>query len=155
MACILGIITACFGGFMIFLSSIIPYNIKNESDILLILFVGVIFVVIGIFVFLTNRKKLADKIRFIKKGIIVNAEIIGIEQKMNWLYNGRHPYIINCQWTDPETGVTYKYRTGKFIDNPEKYIQGIKSFEVKIDPENPYVYKLNDEMFKDIVNYMK
>lgn len=154
MECLLGIMVSIFGVFMLFLTIIDPDSITTKDRVLMIV-MGVMFVILGTYVYLSNRKNAAARRRFKKKGIFVEAEIIGIEQKMNWLYNGQHPYIINCQWTNPETGKTYKYRTGKFLDNPEQYIQGIPSFEVKIDPENPYIYKLNDQMFKDINGYIR
>jgi len=152
MECIFGIFVAMFGGVMVLLGILNFENIFENNNFLIPL-LGVVFMLVGIYVFVSTKHKFIERRRFKKHGLIIDAEIVKIEQKMNWLYNGKHPYVIYCQWTNPLDGKTYNYRTGKFLNNPEEYIQGITTLEVKIHPENPYMYKLNDDMFKNIRGY--
>lgn len=76
-----------------------------------------------------------------KQGKRVRAIVTNIDQEREERGNPEFPridyaYYIEAEWTDPQTGDTYRFRSNRLASSPKEYTQGT-FVHVLIDPNNP------------------
>lgn len=114
---------------------------------------GAFLLVLLILAILLWRSK-SRRNRLLGLGHQVTAQIIDVEINRNTRVNGRSPYVIVCQWTDPDDdGVTYLFRSAGLWFNPEPLLRerGITELSVYLDPYNKKHYHVNLEPVQDKV----
>lgn len=81
-------------------------------------FIGVLFVVIGsTFLVVQGRKKrIAAKVR--AEGRRLDAVVTSVVLNTSYTMNGRHPYMVNCQFTDGMTIHTFRSKNIWFDPSP-------------------------------------
>jgi hypothetical protein len=65
----------------------------------------------------------------------------------------KHPFLINCRWTDPFSGKEYTHAIDQLWKDPAPYLAGRKYIDVYIDRNNPDNYFLDIEFLKEIKVY--
>jgi len=60
--------------------------------------------------------------RLMAEGRKVYAEVTGGSVNYNVRINGRHPYKLECRYTDPATGAIYLYSSGNIFIDPDLYV---------------------------------
>ncbi len=102
---------------------------------------GALFLILGIcFLFYDIRRRSRMR-RAIDMGERVMAKIAGVNAQTNVTFNGRHPYVIECHYTDPDTGAVHVWHSRYLFFDPTDIL---KSAEVPVyldryDFKNAYV----------------
>ena len=110
-------------------------NKKLELLILLLPFAGLIFLLIGginIFKIISNKKK---KERLIKTGTVIEATYIETNTNFNLRVLGRNPSNIICEYDDPISKNTYRFKSERLWYDPTLYIgdNDIYTFNVYVN----------------------
>lgn len=126
-------------------------NKKLELLILLLPFIGLIFLLIGgtnIFKIISNKKK---KERLIKTGIKIEATYIETNTNFNLRVLGRNPSNIMCEYDDPVSNNTYKFKSERLWYDPSLYISDceIETFTVYVNKNDMKDYYVDIEELID------
>lgn len=124
---------------------------KLELLLLLILFMGLIFLLIGginIFKVISNKKK---KDRLIKTGTKIEATYVETTTNFHVNVLGRNPSNIICEYDDPVSNNTYKFKSEKLWYDPSLYISDceIETFTVYVNKDNMKDYYVDIEELID------
>lgn len=126
-------------------------NKKLELLILLLPFIGLIFLLIGginIFKVISNKKK---KERLIKTGIKIEATYIETNTNFNLRVLGRNPSNIICEYDDPISKNTYRFKSERLWYDPSLYISDceIETFIVYVNKNDMKDYYVDIEELID------
>ena len=107
---IVGMVFAPIGLFFVILGVLLWHyqagRDPEDPEILLWVFcgMGALFLVLGLaFVWLELRRRKRMKDAY-DSGNYVMAKIAGIQTRSNVRVNGRSPYVVECHYTDPDSG---------------------------------------------------
>ena len=94
-----------------------------------------------------NTRKLQEQ------GRRVIAIVTNVEREREERGNPEVPridygYYIEAEWTDPQTGYTYQFRSNRLASSPKEYTPGT-FVHVLIDPKNPARYALELPEYDD------
>ncbi|MBL7250516.1 DUF3592 domain-containing protein [Alloalcanivorax marinus] len=104
--------------------------------------VGLILTVVGTGLLLWPRWK-ARKVAWLRKnGQKVAAEPVEVVLDHSLQVNGRHPYRIVCQWSDPVSGETHVFRSDALWADPSPAL-GSQPLTVWVAPDNPRRYHVD------------
>lgn len=130
-----------------------PENIKLAGYMFLPSFImgiiGICFQIpAGIFFAIYGRGNKKRK-RLMAEGRKLYAEVTG--GRLNWAYeiNGRHPFKLECRYTDPGTGETYLYSSNNTWTDPNLYIGGNVAVYVDTADFSKYYVDLESLTEKD------
>ena len=132
-----------------------PNKIGMKSlDLLFLILpgIGLIFLVIGgtgIFIKI-NRRNLGKRLK--ENGELIYADYVETIINISYSVNGRHPYKIICEWTNPLDGEEYTFKSKNIWSNPEDIIEerNIKQFPVYIDKNNKKKYFVNIDILTEL-----
>lgn len=124
---------------------------KLELLLLLIPFMGLIFLLIGginIFKVISNKKK---KERLIKTGTKIEATYVETTTNFHVNVLGRNPSNIICEYDDPVSNNTYKFKSERLWYDPSLYISDceIETFTVYVNKDNMKDYYVDIEELID------
>lgn len=139
----------------VYYDSDFPSEFKVEGENLftniIIISMGCGFILVGVRMIKDFLKTVDIKKHVLKEGEKVEAQIKEIYINENCTINGKHPYIIVCEWIHPSTGVTHKFKSKRFLNNPEKYLIGKTTMNVYVDMENPKMYYVDTEEIEEMI----
>lgn len=126
-------------------------NKKLELLILLLPFIGLIFLLIGginIFKIISNKKK---KERLIKTGIKIETTYIDTNTNFNLRVLGRNSSNIICEYDDPISKNTYRFKSERLWYDPSLYISDceIETFTVYVNKNDMKDYYVDIEELID------
>lgn len=102
--------------------------------------VGAVFLLVGIGFLIFVGVKDKKKKELIQNGNKVFAEVTGGSEVLNVEVNGRHPWKLECRYTDPYNGAVYLYSSRNTFMDPYPYIgQQVAVYVDKNDPSKYYV----------------
>ena len=110
-----------------------------------ILITMVVLAVVFLVIRLIYQRK--AKVRILqRRGRRLIAMVTAVEQEREERGNPEFPridyaYYIEAEWTDPQTGNTYRFRSDRLASSPKEYSPGTFVY-VLIDPERPTRYML-------------
>lgn len=84
--------------------------------------IGIFFVVFGMVFLAVSGKKGKKKKRLLNEGRKIYAEVTGGQINYNYRVNGRHPYKLECRYTDTFTGAVYLFRSDNTWLDPNAHI---------------------------------
>lgn len=124
---------------------------KLELLLLLIPFMGLIFLLIGgtnIFKIISNKKK---KERLIKTGTKIEATYLETTTNFHVNILGRNPSNIICEYDDPISKNTYRFKSERLWYDPSLYISDceIETFTVYVNKDNMKDYYVDIEELID------
>ena len=140
----------------------IYYDINNPSkigvksiDLVFLIFPGIgsIFLVIGgVGIIIKGRRKALEK-KLMSYGDKVFAKIIDVCNNTRYTVNGRHPYVIICQWNNEIDGKEYIFKSGNLWFDPTFAIEqkNIDTLPVYIDMKNKKKYVIDISILADEV----
>ena len=105
-----------------------------------VLFWGFIVLLFNMFLVYYSRKKDLIEKRFKTDGRKVEAQILKIEIDMETTVQQRHPYFIDCKWSDPITGKEYRHTIRYIWTDPKTLLAGRSTIDVYIDRNDPEKY---------------
>jgi len=120
-------------------------NSQGDVTILPIVFtgVGLVCVLIGLPFILHDVKVMKNKKRIIAEGYYIYAKVVEIRPNFSVSINGRHPYIAECQYTDPATGAIHVFRSANIMYCPEQLLD--TEIRVWVDRNNYSIYEVDIE----------
>ncbi|MDE5631157.1 MAG: DUF3592 domain-containing protein, partial [Bacilli bacterium] len=127
-----------------------PHKIGVKSmDLVFLVFpaVGLIFLVIGGSVLIVKKKKSNLEKRLKENGTAIYATYVETIMDTSLKVNGKSPYNIICEWSDPSNNQKYIFKSKNIWFNPENTIaeRNIQQFPVYIDPSNIKKYAVDVE----------
>ena len=103
---------------------------------------GAILTVVGVGFLLWPKWK-ARKVAWLRKnGQKVAAEPVEVVLDRSLQVNGRHPYRIVCQWSDPVSGEAHSFRSDALWFDPSPAL-GDQPLTVWVAPDNPRRYHVD------------
>lgn len=75
---------------------------------------GAVFLLIGLGLLGADLRRRRLMKRAYDGGYCVSARITGVREKQNVKINNRHPYVVECRWTDPATDEEHVY-TSRYL----------------------------------------
>lgn len=146
---IVGFVFLPMGLFFLFLGILLWLNKAghrpDDPTIFLAVFggVGLMFALIGGGLLALDLKRRAGMRRALLGGNYVMAQVTGVQEKTNIAINGSHPWVVECQVTDPSDGKVHVYYSRTLHINPSRLVAE-KEVPVYISRDNP------DDAFVDI-----
>ena len=70
---------------------------------------GAVFFLVGLGLLMADIRRRALLRRAYESGHYVMAKIVGVNEQRNVNMNGRSPFVVECHYTDPDTGVVHVY----------------------------------------------
>ncbi len=131
------------------------YNEKEGMGGPILYIVGVVFILVSVALVFVNAN-LYRKIAMSKNRRVYRAEVTEVFVDYEVKINKRHPYRVDCQVRNPETGKMMLFRSGMVRMNLEPY--QIKYVNVYVNPKNPRQYYVDvqgavDKLRKMGMNY--
>jgi hypothetical protein len=83
------------------------------------------------------KARLAMRLR--AQGQVIQARIQGVEHNVAVSVNGQHPFVVLCQWQNPQTQEVHVFRSENLWFDPSDYLKRPQVL-VFIEPENPRRY---------------
>lgn len=132
-----------------------PNKIGMKSlDLLFLILpgIGLIFLIIGGTGILVkvNKKKLEKRLK--ENGELIYADYVETIINTSYSVNGRYPYKIICEWTNPVDSEEYMFKSRNIWSNPEDIIEekNIKQFPVYIDKNNKKKYFVDIDILTEL-----
>lgn len=91
----------------------------------------------GMALYRDRKARLALRLR--AQGQVIQARIQGVEPNVAVSVNGRHPFVVLCQWQNPQTKEVHVFRSENLWFDPSDYLKRPQVL-VFIEPENPRRY---------------
>jgi len=104
--------------------------------------IGVILFVLGLAMIVRQRSQLRTRDTLLTTGTPIQTQFSSAEKNSSYKSNGRHPYRIYSQWTNPRTSKLHIFESKNIWYNPESHIRN-DEITVYIDPENPGKYYMD------------
>ncbi|MBE5996731.1 MAG: hypothetical protein E7240_05160 [Lachnospiraceae bacterium] len=73
--------------------------------------------------------------KLIRDGNFVYAQICGIAQNTSVQINGRHPFVVECRYQDPFTGIVHIFKSRDLMFDPSGMILN-PNVAVYVNPKN-------------------
>jgi len=115
-----------------------PNKIGMKSlDLLFLIFpgLGLISLIIGVTGISAKARGKKSERRLKENGELIYADYVETIINTSYSVNGRYPYKIICEWTNPVDSEEYMFKSKNIWSNPEDIIEekNIKQFSVYID----------------------
>jgi hypothetical protein len=125
---------------------------KQSTSFLLILFVvlGTVAFVVGVSLVLNGFNVSGQRLK--KEGICINATVTNVKMDEFNSMNGRHPYYIQCEATDPNTGQNRIFTSKSVYMDLSRY--QFTTAPVYISTKKPKNYYVDLEAAIQIANSM-
>lgn len=103
-----------------------PDHVRMGATLYLPVFIlcliGVVFMSIGVVFLSILLAKRNKKKKLMQTGKRVYAEVTGGVVNYAYTVNGRHPYKLECCYTEEITGIKYLYRSGNIWIDPQLFV---------------------------------
>ncbi|MBR3824066.1 MAG: DUF3592 domain-containing protein [Lachnospiraceae bacterium] len=120
-----------------------PHSYMIAGIILAVL--GVIFALIGIISAVIGIKKSAKKKELLQQGRYICAVVERVDMNYNYYVNGRHPYVIYCNYQDEYSGVLYRFKSDNMWTDPYPFLQQGSNVRVYVDGQDYSKYYVDVE----------
>lgn len=99
-------------------------------------FMGLCFGAVGAGVLIVQYLGRTRRERLLSTGKAVTARVESVAQNPRLKVNGRHPWVIHCQWHNPATGQVHLFTSENLWFDPSEYLER-DTLQVFIDAGNP------------------
>lgn len=86
-----------------------------------------------------------------ENGQKIQTKISAVDLNTSLSVNGRHPYVITSQWTDPHTNTVRVFQSESIWFDPREFVQG-ETIGVFIDPNNSNKYFVDISFLPKVVD---
>lgn len=136
-----------------------PKRLREASVVdlagLMLLIMGLAFSLVGgIPIFFSIMKSIQEK-QLLKSGYVLHAVVDRVEFNTNYSVNGRHPYVIYCNYRDEYKDITYLFKSDNLWTDPLPIFPPGSDIEVLVDPKDYSKYHVKAEaaMEQKIIDY--
>lgn len=132
-----------------------PNKIGMKSlDLLFLIFpgLGLISLIIGVTGISAKARGKKSERRLKENGELIYADYVETIINTSYSVNGRYPYKIICEWTNPVDSEEYMFKSKNIWTNPEDIIEekNIKQFPVYIDKNNKKKYLVDIDILTEL-----
>lgn len=132
-----------------------PNKIGMKSlDLLFLIFpgLGLISLIIGVTGISAKARGKKSERRLKENGELIYADYVETIINTSYSVNGRYPYKIICEWTNPVDSEEYMFKSRNIWTNPEDIIEekNIKQFPVYIDKNNKKKYLVDIDILTEL-----
>lgn len=132
-----------------------PNKIGMKSlDLLFLIFpgLGLISLIIGVTGISAKARGKKSEKRLKENGELIYADYVETIINTSYSVNGRYPYKIICEWTNPVDSEEYMFKSKNIWSNPEDIIEekNIKQFPVYIDKNNKKKYLVDIDILTEL-----
>lgn len=132
-----------------------PNKIGMKSlDLLFLIFpgLGLISLIIGVTGISAKARGKKSERRLKENGELIYADYVETIINTSYSVNGRYPYKIICEWTNPVDSEEYMFKSKNIWSNPEDIIEekNIKQFPVYIDKNNKKKYLVDIDILTEL-----
>jgi hypothetical protein len=117
---------------------------------ILLLSMGIIFAGIGLTMIGLRARRREQVLWLTQHGKRIKTDITGVELNESLTVNGRCPYHIVSQLSDPATNSMRVYHSDNIWFDPSDYVKN-RSVDVLIDPRNPTRYVMDTSFLPKLV----
>jgi hypothetical protein len=109
---------------------------SGDTEMLPVVFgsIGIPMLAVGILFMILSIRKRVISARAVSGGQSVMATVAGIRQNYSIQVNGMSPYVLECHYRDPSSGVMHVFRSGNLYFYPAEMLGG--RIKVYVDPEH-------------------
>lgn len=100
---------------------------------------GAVFTLIGLGIWLVGALTARRGRQLREHGQVVEATLQSVDLNESVSVNGRHPYVLRCQWLNPQTLELHLFQSPSIWFDPSEHLSGDK-VKVFIDRDNPRRY---------------
>lgn len=127
----------------------------NVFAVIILFFMGVLFLCIGIFPVIRSYRQKARTKKIRETGRTLYATVYEIDYATNYTFNGRHPYIVYCSYRDDYKDIEYRFKSEYIWVNPEPHITLGSMVRVYVEENNYKNYYVDVESMiqSKIVDY--
>lgn len=112
---------------------------------------GSVFFLIGGGILVAGPLRARKNIWLRENGQKIQTKISAVDLNTSLRVNGRHPYVITSQWTDPHTNTVRVFQSESIWFDPREFIRG-EAIGVFIDPNNPNKYFVDISFLPKVVD---
>ena len=122
---------------------------------IVLFFMGILFLCMGILPIVKSVRGKARKKKVRETGRTLYATVYEINYATNYLFNGRHPYIVYCSYRDDYKDIEYRFKSEYIWVNPEPDITLGSMIRVFVEENNYKNYYVDVESMiqSKIVDY--
>ncbi len=117
----------------------------NKILSILLGIMGGVFLLVGITTAVTNAKKEAKKKQLRQQGRYINAIVERVDVNYNYSVNGKHPFVLYCNYQDEYSGVVYKFKSDNLWTNPYPFLQQGSEVRVLVNGQDYSQYYVDVE----------
>ena len=142
---IVGMVFAPIGLFFAVLGTVLSAAGATGDGDLLFLWVfggmGLLFLLLGLGMLLPDILRRRGQRRAIEQGETVRAKVLGVTPVTSVSYNGRHPYVVECSWQDPDTGEVHVWHSRYMRFDPAALLASgeVPVYVDRYEPKYAYV----------------
>lgn len=105
------------------------------------IFMGALFTALGGWFLIRVTKKKEDENQAVREGEMVEARVTSVRLDTSVSYNGNHPWVIDCEWVDPDTLERHRFESREFMEKPQGIEAGmpVSVHVVRDDPAKYHV----------------
>lgn len=134
-----------------------PSHVQTGASTMMLFFFApfcLLFVGIGLFLLLGNSK--GKRKKMMETGTQITVTINQVFRNTSFQVNGQSPFVIECSWVNPTTGITCIMKSENLWVNPQPIIEqkGITALNAYIDMNNPKKYYIDVENIKNSVQVL-
>lgn len=126
-----------------------PKRLREASVVdfagLILLIMGLAFSLVGGIPIALSIKKSVQAKQLLKSGYVLQAVVDRVEFNTNYSVNGRHPYVIYCNYRDEYKDVTYLFKSDNLWTDPLPIFPPGSDIEVLVDPKDYSKYHVKAE----------
>ncbi len=98
-----------------------PYSNMIAGIILAVM--GVVFALVGIIPIVLGIKKAVKKKELKQQGRYIYAIVESVDLNYSYTVNGRHPFVVYCNYQDDYSGIMYKFKSDNLWTDPYPILQ--------------------------------
>ena len=117
----------------------------NMIATIILAVMGAVFSLIGIITTVLGIKKAAKKKKLRQEGRTIYAIVERVDVNYNYSLNGKHPFVIYCNYQDEYSGVMYKFKSDNLWTNPYPFLQQGSEVRVLVDAQDYSQYHVDVE----------
>ena len=126
-----------------------PKRLREASMVdiagLMLLFMGLVFSLVGGIPIALSIKKSVQSKQLLKSGYVLHAVVDRLEFNTSYYVNGRHPYVIYCNYRDEYKDVTYLFKSDNLWTDPLPIFPPGSDIEVLVNPKDYSQYHVKAE----------
>ncbi len=103
---------------------------------------GLLLLLIGVPLLVWYIRRIRRQKQLYEEGIYLSLPVSDIRLDTRVRVNGRYPFVVEAQYTDPETREIYLFRSRALMHNPSRELEN-RTVRVYMDRNNPRNYYMD------------